>query len=313
VTGIIDSIFFKEGDSLIKNNIILTIRDTTLMEKKQLNEMQISQCREFIHDLELLTKSRISDQLIPLLKSQLYKQETRRFISRLAEQEIMLRGARHDKNLNEKLARDKVISPSAFYEIMMREQKQISGYQTFRNEQFTAWQNDLVRYQSDLKQYLSGQVELNQQYETDQIRATVAGWLQDLSGHYTGNTIQAGERICSISPGGVLIGECYVSSKDIGMLKTGQLVRFQVDAFNYTYFGEATGNIYAIDKDFTVLDKTPVFKIKCRINERVLKLSNGYSGELKKGMNFRARFYTCNRTLWQLLYDGLDDWLNPTR
>jgi HlyD family secretion protein len=147
----------------------------------------------------------------------------------------------------------------------------------------------------------------------DRIRTPVSGFIQDPNGHYSGNSIQAGELICSISPDGLLMGECYVLSKDIGLLKTGQVVRLQIDAFNYNYFGVVTGKIYSIDNDFVLLDKIRVFKVRCKLNERVLKLSNGYSGELKKGMGFQARFITCKRSLWQLLFDGLDDWLNPVR
>jgi hypothetical protein len=110
---------------------------------------------------------------------------------------------------------------------------------------------------------------------------------------------------------GPLMGECYVLSKDVGLLKTGQAARLQIDAFNYNYFGVLTGKIYSIDNDFILLNKTPVFKVRCELDDRMLKLSNGYSGEVKKGLGFQARFIICKRSLWQLLYDGLDDWLNP--
>jgi HlyD family secretion protein len=163
------------------------------------------------------------------------------------------------------------------------------------------------------EQYLIKQNVLSQQFKLNRIRASVSGWLRDLDGHYPGNAIQAGESICTVSPDGFLIGECYVSSKDIGLLEPGQPVKFQVDAFNYNYFGAVSGSIYSIDKDFTVLEKEPVFRIKCRINQQQLKLSNGFSGELKKGMSFKARFIVCNRTLWQLLTERLDNWLYPVR
>src|SRR5450631_503854 len=106
-------------------------------------------------------------------------------------------------------------------------------------------------------------------------------------------------------PGGELMGECFVSSKDIGVLKTGQQVMLEVDAFNYNYFGSVSASIYSIDNDFIVQDKTPFFKVKCKLHDRILKLSNGYTGELKKGMGFQARFLLARRSLWQLLYQGL--------
>jgi hypothetical protein len=103
-----------------------------------------------------------------------------------------------------------------------------------------------------------------------------------------------------------------VLPKNIGFLQKGQMVRLQIDAFDYNYFGMITGRIYLIDDDLLLLDKKPVYKVTCLLNEKILKLSNGYIGELKKGMSFQARFVICKRNLWQLLYDGLSDWLDPS-
>ena len=40
-------------------------------------------------------------------------------------------------------------------------------------------------------------------------------------------------------------------------------------------------------------------------------LQSGYKGKISKGMTFTARFYLVERTLWQLLFDRVDDWFNP--
>jgi membrane fusion protein, peptide pheromone/bacteriocin exporter len=312
VSGIVDTIYFKEGDQVVKNDILLELRDPALVEKQHLNESEIFSYRNFIHDLELLTsRKKITNALVSSLISPLYKQEALRFFSRSDEQQIILEKANHEFMLNEKLSGDKVISPKEFYDIRMQQQKVIASFASFQRDQFTNWQTDLVKYETDLNLCFSRQKELDQTLETNRIRASVSGCVQELNRLYTGNSIQAGESICSISPGGILMGECFVSSKDVGMLRTGQQVRFQFDALNYNYFGMGTGDIYSIDNDFILLEKSPVFKVKCHMNERNLKLSNGFTGELKKGMGFQARFITCNRSLWQLLYDGLDDWLNP--
>jgi HlyD family secretion protein len=42
-----------------------------------------------------------------------------------------------------------------------------------------------------------------------------------------------------------------------------------------------------------------------------LKLKNGYKREIGKGMTLNARFEITERTLYELLYDKMDDWLNP--
>jgi len=312
VSGIIDTIYFKEGDQVLKSSLLLKIHDPFLVEKQHLNESEILQYKDFIHDLNLLGPDAINSiRQISVLKSQLYRQQVLRFISHSEELESQLSKARHEIRLNEKLAKEKVISPKELYDLQMQEQRLVWVKERFRREQLTNWQVELAKYTSDLKQCLSKREELNQQNFSNHIRAPVSGRIQEFAVRYSGNMVQSGDLICSISPEGQLIGECYVLNKDIGMLITGQPVRFQIDALNYNYFGMATGKIFSIENDFILLDKTPVFKVRCQLNEKELKLYNGYRGELKKGMHFQARFITCNRSLWQLLYDRLDDWFNP--
>jgi HlyD family secretion protein len=119
------------------------------------------------------------------------------------------------------------------------------------------------------------------------------------------------ENLCSISPEGEVVGECYVPTRDAGMLRRGQPARFQIDAFNYNYFGAAEGRILSIDNDFTLWDNQPVFKVICIFDGKKSTSSDAYRGLLKKGLTFRARFISANRSLWQLLYDKLDDWIDP--
>ncbi|WP_234461911.1 hypothetical protein [Pedobacter segetis] len=66
-----------------------------------------------------------------------------------------------------------------------------------------------------------------------------------------------------------------------------------------------------ISDDILMADKQPVFKVKCSLDQGFLKLKNGYKGKLKKGMTFNARFMVTERSLYQLLYDKVDDWVNP--
>jgi hypothetical protein len=53
--------------------------------------------------------------------------------------------------------------------------------------------------------------------------------------------------------------------------------------------------------------------VRCKLDDNKLELKNGYVGYLKKGMGLQANFYVTRRTLFQLLYDKADDWLNPNK
>lgn len=74
------------------------------------------------------------------------------------------------------------------------------------------------------------------------------------------------------------------------------------------------GRVTDVGRDYVLLsEKQPVFKVRCRLNRSYLQLKNGYRGNLRKSMAVRARFLLAERSLWQMLFDKADDWLNPTQ
>ncbi|MCH5717385.1 HlyD family efflux transporter periplasmic adaptor subunit [Niabella hibiscisoli] len=88
----------------------------------------------------------------------------------------------------------------------------------------------------------------------------MSGVIQGFNNLYEGSVVQAGQIIATISPESKLVAECYVNTRDVGLLKTGQAARFQVDAFDYNYFGVVTGKILSIDNDFSMVDEQPYLK-----------------------------------------------------
>ena len=114
-----------------------------------------------------------------------------------------------------------------------------------------------------------------------------------------------------ISPDQDLLVECYLSPADIGFIRDSMNVRFQFDAFNYNQWGLGKGKVMDVSNDIITRNEQPVFKVRCTLDTRELKLKNGYRGKLKKGMTLTARFQVTKRSLFQLLYDKVDDWLNP--
>jgi HlyD family secretion protein len=55
-----------------------------------------------------------------------------------------------------------------------------------------------------------------------------------------------------------------------------------------------------------------MFKLLCSLDQNFLQLKNGFKGQLKKGIVVNARFEIIERSLFDLLYDKIDDWLNPS-
>ena len=312
IGGIIDTIFYHEGSPVKKGTILLRIKDAVTKSKKLRNNFEINQHGQFIHDLKLLTSTSLNDDLSPHLFSPLYKEQLSRYLHQKIDQDETLKKSTRELNTNTVLLNEKVITQKEFFDTKVQFDKAVAGEKAFSVEQQANWQEDLVRYNLELSQYREDQNQVNTDASYYEIKASVSGVLQGINTRYSGGLLQPNETLCTISPDGNLLGECYVTTKDIGLIKPGQIAHFQIDAFDYNYFGTLTGKVVAVDNDFTTINNSTIFKVRCRFDNTQLQLKNGYAGSLQKGLTFQARFIIGKRTLWQLLWDNIDDWLNPS-
>ncbi|GEM_PF-188691 len=143
--------------------------------------------------------------------------------------------------------------------------------------------------------------------------AQKSGSLLNVKEVSTGKFLNAGESIGEISTNSQLIAELYCPPSKIGLIKESDSVKFQIDAFNYRNWGFAKGKILDISDDIMIYENQLVFKITASVHEKNLKLKNGALGELKKGLTLNARIKIANRSLLDLLYDKIDNWVNPNQ
>jgi multidrug resistance efflux pump len=174
------------------------------------------------------------------------------------------------------------------------------------------WETEAEGFQRELSELLSREADIAEQGKLFILRAHVNGSVQNLAGIQSGSYVFANQKIAEISPDTQLIALCYVKPADIGLIRKGQIVNFQVDAFNYNQWGLISGEVIDISDDiFFTAQGNAVFKVRCILDGEYLTLRNNYTGNLRKGMSFTARFLVTERSLYDLLYDKLDDWLNP--
>lgn len=311
LTGIVDKVLYKEGQAVQEGAVIAIIRDDVSSAQEASNQYDINQRQQFVHDLKMLTSPSFGEGRGEALQSPLYRQQLNRFQYQLADHQASLKKVQHEVDMNNALLKAKVIAPKEAFDKQVEHEKLQAAYEAFRRNQVAQWQQELVNYEAELSQLNAARSKIHADKKNYEIKAPVCGILQGINNLYPGNVVQAGQSIATLSPQSDLIAECYVHTRDVGLLRTGQPTRFQVDAFDYNYFGILTGKVISIDNDFTMADNNPVFKVRCSFDTTQLHLKNGFTGQLKKGLTLQARFIIGERTLWQLLWDNIDDWLNP--
>ncbi len=293
-----------------KGDTLLILDDHTLTNKLQLINFNITETQQFLHDINyLLHNNRIR---LDSLYSQKYHKEYIQYKDKLQELQTRFNKAKRDYFRNKKLFEKGVIAAVEIENYKFDYDLIINVISQFRKQQLNTWQADLTLKSRQLNELENSSKLQNENKDYYILKAPTNGTLMNVIGIEEGSIINANIPLAEISPDGNLIAECYVSPIDIGLINPNSTVKFQMDAFNYNQWGLATGKIIEIGKDIELNNETPIFKIRCKIDQKYLTLKNNFKGTLKKGMTFNARFKLTERTLFELLYDKIDDWLNPS-
>ncbi|MNK38451.1 Hemolysin secretion protein D, chromosomal [compost metagenome] len=210
------------------------------------------------------------------------------------------------------LYQKKVVTLSEYEQYKFDVDQRASELQLVAKRYQTQWQTEAKQYQQELSELNKQQVQLKEQQALYQLSSPITGFIQNPTGLQVGSFVHANQKLCEISPDSSLIAFCYVKPADIGLIKQGQTVRLQIDAFNYNQWGMLTGKVIDISEDIIQENQTMYFKVKCKLDKNYLQLKNGYKGHVKKGMTLTANFTITKRSLFQLLYDKVDDWMNPS-
>lgn len=310
-TGFIDTIYVKEGELVKEYQPIVSLKNIEWETRMDQLNYEIRQSLSDIRDLEILCNKQLTVTDIKRISNPALRQQLSRYAFRMKELDLLSSKSENEFKVAEQLFINKVIASKEFSDEEFEYQLRLAEAETAKNDQRILWYQELLEKKKELNA-LESQFKLDQANEEWLlVRAPVSGAVQGIRSIYKGSAMQAGQIIGNVSPEAELIVECYAGPGNVGLLKEEHFCRFQVDAFNYKYFGWLEGKVLSIDNDFTLLDNRPAYKIRCSINQPLLLLNNGYVGNLKKGMTVQARFTLAERKLWQLLWDKLDDWLNP--
>ena len=299
----------KNNGQINKGDTLMMINNLAITQKINTTRSLFIETKKFIEDIKLLSnQKRIANKLNSLK----YKQEYNFYQQKLSELNTRFQKIKEDYNRSQKLFEKGVIAKVALNNSKLEYDLSLNAINQYKKQQHSSWQAALVNHQNQLKELENNQVELEETNNLSIVKAPVSGTLLNVKGIEKGSFISTGIQLAEISPKSDLIVECYIDPIDIGLLKKEKKVIFQVSAFNYNQWGLDSGKITAIGNDVQMINNTPMFKVLCSLDQNFLQLKNGFKGQLKKGMLVNARFELTERSLFDLLYDKMDDWVNPS-
>ncbi len=300
-TNIYENKFVEKGDSLIWLN------NEKMRERVIHLEKLILQNEEYLNDLKLIS------EFVPILRinTELCKSIYDKYLQKVAEYNLKINLLKRNYARTLLLFEKEVVSLVEKDEVKYHLEAAEEEKKIFIKQSKSEWKQLAVEYKLTNDNYKNEIVGLEKDLENYIIRSPSTGYVTNFSGIQPGSFVSLGQVIAGISPKDELISEYMIAPRNIGYLRNNMPAIFQIDAYNYNQWGLASGNIIDISNEVYIINNQPYFKVKCSLNERYLKLRNGFKGYLKKGLTTTARFQITERTIAQQLFDKADNWLNP--
>lgn len=306
VSGRITYFNLLENQSVLKGDTLLVVNQKVLEERDYLLDSQKEDTENFINDLNHLIKGRYVK-----LKTNQYKQDYIRFQQQLYNSNTLLENAQANYNRTKTLYEKGVTAKVEFENVLLELNNLKNEKNNIIKQAKLNWQSELTDYEQSLENLDSNKKQLQEEKDMYVLIAPIDGELINVQGYNLGSILSAGSTMANISPSKNLIIESFLSPSDIGYIDEGILAKYQVDSYNSNQWGFATGEITEVGKDIVQINNSNIFKVRSSLNEKHLSLVNGARGDLKKGMTVTSRFFLIRRSLYQLLFDSIDDWFNP--
>lgn len=295
-----------ENKKVNAGDTLIVLNSNKLNEQLSLLSDKINENERFKIDIEQLLSNRKS-----FIETPKYKGEYLRYSAKISELEVNVNYLRKELSVQKSLFDQHVISQYEYLQSKNLYEKANEQLIAVRQEFRSGWLVEKTRFEIETAEYQSNIEQLRNELRQYVITAPATGALVLVVGIQQGNFISPGQSLAVISTDESLLAECFISPSDIGYVNVGQKVKFQFDAFNYRDWGMVQGSVEEVLQDVVLIEQQPLFRVRCKLDSKELQLKNGYQGTVKKGLTFTARFHLNQRSLWQLLFDKVDNWLNP--
>ena len=306
VNGKVVYVHLKNNRLVQKGDTLVQLTQESLNTEITTNESLISDLQNRISDL-----SRIVTNSKAVLSTPEFQQEWNSYNSKKSELESKIAQAKIVYDRNKQLFDKGIIARAEFEKYSFDYNYSQQSLSSLIKSQKSMWQNQKKDLENQLKNLKGTLNKINVESKNYVITAPISGTIENFSGIQAGSFLNASQPIATISATDRLIVESSVSPSDIGLIHKNQKVKFQIDAFNYNQWGLLEGKVIDIDHNITIQGEQAFFKVRSVLNTTQLQLKSGYKTKVSKGMTLTTRYILTRRSLFDLLFDKMDDWLNP--
>ena len=329
IAGLIAQVLARDNDRVSAGQPLVMLQSRDIDERLNRNQAMQTEHRRRIADLKVATPAGppagasggpLAAAMLPVetFATAAFREEYLQFLASLQTNRLATVNLRTAFERTAQLAARGIIP---------RREEETARYELDRGEAETAllirqtsarWQARLQEEQTALDTLSSEEKRLQEEKALYVIRAPAAGVLLGFIGLNAGVFVLAGQSLGMLSPDDSLVVEALIPPRDAGLIRLGQPVKIQVDAYPYAQWGMLDGEVTTISEDASPVYSGAAggisafqFKVIIRPIATALRLPSGLCGELKKGLTVQTRFVVVRRSLFRLLYDDVRSALDP--
>jgi membrane fusion protein, peptide pheromone/bacteriocin exporter len=312
ISGTVETVLARENERVAAGQPLLMLQTLGIDERLARNRERLEDRAQVITDLRSLATSVLvpdgsaisPPQPLPQLRTESLAQQHRYLRAQQDATAASLIKAQLELDRHNILGQRGLI-PAQTLEHLALEVTRLTAEQRLHREQMLSqWSLRLREEEQMWRDLQSEQHRLEEERERHVLRAPREGILLGFVGLSAGGHILAGHVLGQLSPDDTLLIETFVSPRDVGLIRVGQPVKIQVDAFPYTHWGSLTGVVSAISGDLLTGERREhLFKVTVVPEATTLRLPDGSATEIRKGLTLTARFFVSRRSVFQLLYD----------
>lgn len=314
VDGFVESVHLVEASEVEAREVLVTIRARPTQARIETLDEDLARVEAATADLRSMMSAadgwkRVADGLVTVE----YRHAARELSARLVEVDLRVANELRELELLELQLEKEIVARVA----VASQRYEFEHAQAQRSLLLEAtlgrWAEDLAHREEEARALGAQREQLTETMALHVVRSPTGGSVEEVLALSPGSFIRAGTRVAVISPNAELVGEVFLPSRDVGLVRRGGPVVLRIDAFNPHEWGVLTGEVTSISGDILETSSGPIFRVRTSLNRTFLELGSGHRGNLRKGMTFEARFLVARRTLWQLLRDKVEDWVLDPR
>lgn len=301
--GYLTAFYLKENLHVAKNDLLLIVDPFVPNEGLALNSTKMNQLQMLLRDVDQLLKmtSNVS------LESGFYRSGLQFYRAQIQDQDHEIQQMKHHYDRHLPLFQKKVITTAEFELHQYNYEKALSKKTLLISNFKQQWNTEKTQYHKEIEELQQEKNLIKNQQKNYLVKASINGRVTQVNGLQVGDRIYENQQLGWISPDAAVFAYVYVKPSAIAHIHKGQLVRFQIDSFSFQQWGILMGKVVEVGEEAIMTEREVYFKVKCQLNQRHLKLKNGRTALVKKGMTFTAGFAIANRSLWQILIGKAND------